>query len=597
MKRLVSIVLGLIILAGVVQALQPNTYHVSPSGNDKNPGTYLLPLRTIQAGINKAYPGDTVMVLAGTYNEQLTFPRSGTSGFPITVRGEVDSKGNPLAIIDNTTPVTGAWTAAPEVGSGVYKKVGFAPDIMLYNGKQILRISKERMAGDSDYYCDKGFHVLAYPADKVWYPFGEPVPVNFWDDVEVLFGVLNGDTTYIRFRNGDDPDTCALRSTGRTTAFELHHNDYITIEHLRIQGTSAAVMVDAGNHNVIQHNVIRNGRQRVSIYQGSAYNVVRHNYFTLGYGSYGHFGEWGGSFLGDLGQNCASYTLMKYLEGGSSTADRGVQLVSCGRGNEVSNNEMHRGGDGVWIGDAPNTTIRENTISEMSSCGIVILANTESVYVFGNTLAHCNSCIRINDIGESRDTVRSGYIYNNCSYDDSGAGTHVVFHLASGYIDNFRDDSAKPPDFWFYHNSWAGGAAWAGPESYACSRMKVLNNIMSSERLVGDIREEDDTNSTLLESFDHNFLGGLYDYHGYMKFAGKDRHNIWSTDTVNGDINHQVWPLGHEPNWIVPDTSQAYHSGLDLSHPFTLRGVTYGPLPGMKPGYSRGAKPNLGAVQ
>jgi len=184
MKRLVSIVLGLIILAGVVQALQPNTYHVSPSGNDKNPGTYLLPLRTIQAGINKAYPGDTVMVLAGTYNEQLTFPRSGTSGFPITVRGEVDSKGNPLAIIDNTTPVTGAWTAAPEVGSGVYKKVGFAPDIVLYDGKQILRISKERMAGDSDYYCDKGFHVLAYPADKVWYPFGEPVPVNFWDDVK-----------------------------------------------------------------------------------------------------------------------------------------------------------------------------------------------------------------------------------------------------------------------------------------------------------------------------------------------------------------------------------------------------------------------------
>jgi len=105
-------------------------------------------------------------------------------------------------------------------------------------------------------------------------------------------------------------------------------------------------MVDAGNHNVIQHNVIRNGWQRVCIYQGSAYNVVRHNYFTLGYGSYGHFGEWGGSFLGDLGQNCASYVLMKYLEGGSSTADRGVQLVSCGRGNEVSNNEMLRGATG-----------------------------------------------------------------------------------------------------------------------------------------------------------------------------------------------------------------------------------------------------------
>jgi len=51
---------------------------------------------TIQAGLNAARPGDTVEVRPGTYNERVTFPRSGTAGKPITLRGE------PGAIVDGT---------------------------------------------------------------------------------------------------------------------------------------------------------------------------------------------------------------------------------------------------------------------------------------------------------------------------------------------------------------------------------------------------------------------------------------------------------------------------------------------------------------
>jgi len=51
---------------------------------------------TIQAGLNAARPGDTVDVQAGTYNERVTFPRSGAAGRYITLRGE------PGAIIDGT---------------------------------------------------------------------------------------------------------------------------------------------------------------------------------------------------------------------------------------------------------------------------------------------------------------------------------------------------------------------------------------------------------------------------------------------------------------------------------------------------------------
>jgi len=58
-------------------------YHVSPSGNDADPGTADQPWRTIQHAADIAGPGDTLLVHAGTYAEDVRFQRSGTSGAPI----------------------------------------------------------------------------------------------------------------------------------------------------------------------------------------------------------------------------------------------------------------------------------------------------------------------------------------------------------------------------------------------------------------------------------------------------------------------------------------------------------------------------------
>ena len=60
------------------------TYYVSTSGNDSNPGTLSSPWRTIQRAANTVVAGDTVQIRGGTYNEQINFNNSGTSGNPIT---------------------------------------------------------------------------------------------------------------------------------------------------------------------------------------------------------------------------------------------------------------------------------------------------------------------------------------------------------------------------------------------------------------------------------------------------------------------------------------------------------------------------------
>ena len=59
-------------------------YYVSATGSDTNPGTSSYPFKSIQKAANVAMPGDTVMVLAGSYNERIQITRSGSAGAPIT---------------------------------------------------------------------------------------------------------------------------------------------------------------------------------------------------------------------------------------------------------------------------------------------------------------------------------------------------------------------------------------------------------------------------------------------------------------------------------------------------------------------------------
>ncbi len=63
------------------------TYYVATNGSDSNNGSTTAPFLTWQKGLNTAQAGDIVEVRAGTYRSQsASFPRSGTSTAPITLR-------------------------------------------------------------------------------------------------------------------------------------------------------------------------------------------------------------------------------------------------------------------------------------------------------------------------------------------------------------------------------------------------------------------------------------------------------------------------------------------------------------------------------
>lgn len=70
---------GLGLLLALATAAGAGEYHVSPAGDDGNPGTRRRPLRTIQRAADLAQPGDTVTVHEGLYRERVNPPRGGES--------------------------------------------------------------------------------------------------------------------------------------------------------------------------------------------------------------------------------------------------------------------------------------------------------------------------------------------------------------------------------------------------------------------------------------------------------------------------------------------------------------------------------------
>ena len=77
------------ILTGIFLGLDAKTIVVNNrlvGARDSNPGTFTLPVKTIQAAANMAQPGDTILVKAGIYREQIAPPRGGTRNKPVVYK-------------------------------------------------------------------------------------------------------------------------------------------------------------------------------------------------------------------------------------------------------------------------------------------------------------------------------------------------------------------------------------------------------------------------------------------------------------------------------------------------------------------------------
>lgn len=78
----------LLVSCAVINVSHGATYFVALNGNNTNPGTSTQPLLTVQAALNLAQPGDSIVLGPGNYRETLRTVRDATPTSPITVDGK-----------------------------------------------------------------------------------------------------------------------------------------------------------------------------------------------------------------------------------------------------------------------------------------------------------------------------------------------------------------------------------------------------------------------------------------------------------------------------------------------------------------------------
>ena len=101
----------------------------------------IIPVRegeSIQAAVDKASPGDTVLIACGMYIENVRVTRSGTADAPIIIEGE---EGAEIHGYTNWQP---KWTPA-SFGEGIFKTPRAAePGLLCYNGLYVLKCTKNQ---------------------------------------------------------------------------------------------------------------------------------------------------------------------------------------------------------------------------------------------------------------------------------------------------------------------------------------------------------------------------------------------------------------------------------------------------------------------
>jgi len=302
-----------------------NTYYVSLSGNDGNPGTQQQPWRSVQRAANTAVAGDTVIVHEGSYREIVEFRSSGIERIGVT---EVRLANGNMAIFPGTLndvqPGDSLYVYFSKRGNnGIYDIAEVGQDYVRVTGAPFIEEASSVEAS------------IATP---------------------VRFQVAAGEMVTLDLNFGDD----------RGSPVRFISVDYVVMDGFRVtRSLHAGVSIDRAHHNVFQNgDIYNNGRPGVYIVNGSTYNMISGNSIH----DNGVYGPGEAVYIGKSPQ-----------DGGPDTSHATHVL-----GNHVYNVGGDEGAD-VKPG-IQNTVIAHNVYENcLSTWGVVIIGDQSSgSLVYGN---------------------------------------------------------------------------------------------------------------------------------------------------------------------------------------------------------------------
>ena len=578
----------------VSNAAAGNTYYVSLSGSDSNPGTQSQPFRTIQHAADVAQPGNRILVKAGTYYERIALKNSGRAGSPIVIEGERGPSGERLTVIDGSDPLTG-WVRTNTWGVWQTTNIPYEIGWLGVDDKHILKMVRP-------YESELDLEHLDYPPDfhvGMNYITGY-INVYYWDVFEALW--TGGNPAYVRFRNGDDPNTKNMRSSPRygSTIF-LDNVSHVDIKGFQIRGGFYEVHFKSGASDItLEENEIINGWATVLIEGPSRItirnNVIHQNRVTDKYlpgpmnipasesGTSPAPGTW--QYRAGVADHFNWYWKQRTVGNGV-----GIDMVYNGNQQGISDSEIYGNriydypGHDLTIMNTRNLKIYNNDISHTSDSGILIYTNLRGVEVYDNWLHDDSINFRTQAVGDP--AIQEVYIYRNRFHQPVFPSGRPAFWCCSGW----GDETTADHRIYWYHNSFLGSdrEALGLARTDFSNTTYFLNNVFSSQSTFNwDAGGE----NKAIALFDYNWVGGAKQGyivpHGYMELGP---HNVLA-------YGQQMWDVSQASDFRLPPGSAARNAGIDVTSPEALALLKRSsPLPGFQPGYFAGPAPNMGVYQ
>ncbi len=410
-------------------------YHVAIDGSDSNDGSEQHPFATVSHAVQSAGPGDTVMIHAGTYHEEVHLPSGGNEQAPLTIT----SAGDGEVILDGADPDlkdAGAWS---DEGGAVYSAQVDETRYVAVDGVRLWRYESRDDLDSLALGTDGGF---------------------FW----------SGGRVYVRLPGDAEPQGHEIQVSTLGRAFWLEGTPDVVISNLTIrcygaEQYSQGIMVRDGSHRVwIVGNTFENVMPGVWIKNDVDDLTVWNNEFSdLGLAEF----PWhevkrqGGMESGAIAVD-SSYDGQGIVFYQNTVHDSFDGLNVCGNEETtwpndvdvVENTIYHLADDGMETdGDCSNIRILKNRF-DGSLCGVSVApASPGPIFVVRNLMVNLHNVAPDSDwmtralkfnVGDSRITGEV-FVYHN-------TGTTTEPDQASFAV----TDDSKWTHVWLLNNIWTG---------------------------------------------------------------------------------------------------------------------------------------------
>jgi uncharacterized protein YjdB len=400
-----------------------NSYYVSPTGSDSNPGTIAAPWLTIQHAASTVAAGSTVYVEAGTYVESINVTVSGTASAPITFVGETGAIVSGSGLTPSTSQTQGLWNIGSATPAGV----------------------------DVSYVTIQGFTIENYTTSNA-----NACPAGIWiSGASNGIQVLNNTVTNI---------TTTSESNGNAFGIAAYGTEASAINGLVISGNTVYGL-KTGNSETV--NVDGN------VTNFTISNNIIHDNDNIGIDAIG------GEGVGPSGVDFARYgeisgntvynisAIDNAGEGKSLDAD-GIYCDTCAYV-VIERNLVHNCDLNIEVASEHSgklsqyVTVRNNVIYDANSVGISIggyasnVGGSNYVAIINNTL-----------FGDDTENTGSGELQVQYYATNNVFENNVVYATSQGlFINNYTDSEANPvtANHNVYYSSVGSGSAnfiWNG---------------------------------------------------------------------------------------------------------------------------------------